>query len=161
MLRLIPAPLHRAALRVAHRLRHRYRRWSGKPLVGCSVVVCDFDGAILLARHSYGPKVWSLPGGGIGAGEEPEAAARREVREEVGITLSQVTALGTIEEEISGVPHIAHLFHAMVDARPQADNREVVEARFFPPHSLPEPLGELTRSRLAMYRERKRERRGS
>ncbi|MEO1490133.1 MAG: NUDIX domain-containing protein [Pseudomonadota bacterium] len=154
MLNWIPARLHRALLPLAHRIRHRWRRWRGVRLRGCSVVVTNLAGEVLLLRHSYGPKVWALPGGGINAGEEPEAAARREVCEELGLTLASVTSLGEIEEEISGSPHTAYLFTATTGARPQPDEREVIEARFFPSHSLPEPLGRITRSRIEIWRAR-------
>ncbi|QUL37866.1 NUDIX hydrolase [Erythrobacter sp. JK5] len=152
--RLLPAPIHRALLPIAHRIRHRWRLWRKAELVGCCVVIGDRTGNVLLLRHSYGPQVWALPGGGIGAGEEPEDAARREVREELGIALDAMQSLGTIEEEISGSRHRAHLFAATSDARPRPDLREVVEARFFPTHSLPEPLGRITRERIDIWRRR-------
>lgn len=152
--RLLPAPLHRALLPLAHRVRHRWRKLRGVPFSGVSVVITDLSGEVLLLRHSYGPKVWALPGGGMDAGEEPEAAARREVREELGIELGALTAIGTLEEQLSGSPHTAHLFAATCNAWPVPDLREVVDARFFPSHSLPEPLGEVTRRRLAAWRER-------
>ena len=145
--------------RIAHRLRHRYRSWRKIPLAGCSVIVTDLHGAILLIRHSYGPSVWCLPGGGMDRGESPEQAARREVEEETGIRLGKLTSFGVIEEQVSGSPHTAHLFAGIADSRPVADGREVVEARFFPPHSLPEPLSGFTRSRLAIWRARKLEQR--
>lgn len=154
MFRLIPRPLHRAILRVAHRVRHRWRQWRKTPIEGCSVVISDLSGAVLLLRHSYGPDVWSLPGGGLKSQEIAESAARREVREELGIELATMTALGTITETISGAPHTAHLFAAQVAEHPQPDRREVIEARYFPAHSLPEPLGELARKRIAIWRER-------
>jgi len=158
MLRLIPAPIHRALLRLAHDFRHRYRAWRKQPIIGCSVVVTDYQGSILLLRHSYGPPVWSLPGGGIKGGETPEQAARREVMEELRIELGDLLALGIVEEQISGSPHTSHLFEAVASVGPRPDQREVVDARFFPGHSLPEPQGELTRRRLAIWRERRMQR---
>lgn len=154
MFQLIPAPLHRALLPLAHAVRHRWRLWSKTPLSGCSVVITDLADQVLLLRHSYGPKVWALPGGGVKRGEDPALAAKREVAEELGITLGTIHSLGTIEEVISGAHHTAHLFAARAADHPVPDRREVIEARFFPAHSLPEPLGELTRRRLKVWRER-------
>lgn len=150
----IPAALHRALLPLAHRLRHRWRRWRKAPIAGVSVVITNLTGDVLLLKHSYGPDVWSLPGGGIGRGEDPLAAARREVREELGVELARIEAIGTLDEVLSGSPHTAHLFAGVCDQRPQPDGREVIEARFFPSHSLPEPLGRTTRARIAVWRAR-------
>lgn len=154
MLQLIPASLHRALLPLAHAVRHRWRVWRKTPLAGCSVIITDLNDQVLLLRHSYGPKVWALPGGGLNRDEAPEAAALREVREELGITLGNLRALGTIEEVISGAPHTAYLFAGSAAEHPEPDQREIIEARFFPAHSLPEPLGDLTRRRLQIWRER-------
>lgn len=152
--KLLPAPLHRALLPFAFNARHRWRRWRKVKLAGCCVVISNLSGGVLLLRHSYGPKVWALPGGGIERGEDPENAARREVQEELGMTLGAMQSIGVVEEEVSGSQHTAHLFAAICDARPRPDKREVVEARFFPPHSLPEPLGRITRARIEMWRKR-------
>lgn len=151
---LLPASLHRALLPWAHRLRHRWRRWRKTPIAGVSVIVTNLSGDVLLLKHSYGPAVWSLPGGGLRRGEDPEAAARREVREELAIDLARLDAIGTLEEVLSGSPHTAHLFAAACNQHPQPDRREVTEARFFPSHSLPEPLGETTRARIAAWKSR-------
>ena len=150
--KLLPAPLHRALLPLAFRIRHRWRRWRKAELAGCCVVISDLAGGVLLLRHSYGPQVWALPGGGIGKGEDPQHAARREVQEELGMKLGKLHDLGTIQEEVSGSLHTAYLFAATCDARPKPDKREVVDARFFPTHSRPEPLGRITRQRLDIWR---------
>jgi ADP-ribose pyrophosphatase YjhB (NUDIX family) len=155
MLRLIPRPLHRAALQLAHAARHRWRRFARTPLAGVSVLVTDFDGRLLLVRHSYGPAGWALPGGGMGRGEEPLEAARREVREEVGCTLDRVEVFERIEETISGSPHTAWLVTGRTQDHPRPDRREVIEARFFPLHSLPEPLTPLSRKRVAAWKARR------
>ncbi|SHN59755.1 NUDIX hydrolase [Erythrobacter sanguineus] len=151
---LLPAPLHRALLPLAHGMRHSWRRWRKVPIAGVSIIITNLGGDVLLLRHSYGPDVWGLPGGGINRGEEPEAAARREVREELGIELARLEPIGTLEEVLSGSPHTAHLFAAICNQHPRPDGREVVEARFFPSHSLPEPLGRTTRARIAAWKAR-------
>lgn len=155
MFRLIPPALHRFILRIAHRLRHRWRSWRKSPINGCSVIVTNMEGSILMLRHSYGSGAWSLPGGGIGRRENAEDAARREVREELGIELGELTAIGVIEEVISGSPHTAHVFSAIALFHPKPDRREVIEAHFFPRHSLPEPQSDLTRARMALWRARR------
>ena len=154
MANFLPAPLHRALLPLAHRVRHGWRKLRRTPIAGVSVVVTNLQGDVLLLRHSYGPKVWALPGGGLKRGEDPEACARREVQEELGLELGAVKPVGTLEEVLSGAPHTAHLFHGTCNARPRPDGREVIEARFFPSHSLPEPLGSVTRRRIAAWRGR-------
>jgi len=154
MANILPASLHRALLPLAHALRHRWRLWRKTPIAGVSVIVTNLGGDVLLLKHSSGPAVWSLPGGGLGRGEEPLAAARREVREELGVDLARLEPVGTLEEVLSGSPHTAHIFTGVCDRQPQPDRREVTEARFFPSHSLPEPLGETTRKRIAVWRGR-------
>jgi 8-oxo-dGTP pyrophosphatase MutT (NUDIX family) len=154
MPQFLPASLHRALLPLAHRVRHVWRRWRKAPIAGVSVIVTNLSGDVLLLKHSYGPDVWSLPGGGLGKGEDPLEAARREVREELGLELPRIEAIGTLEEELSGSPHTAHLFAATCDRQPRPDGREVVVARFFPSHSLPEPLGRHTRARIAAWKAR-------
>lgn len=152
MLHLIPRSLHRALLPIAHRVRHRWRKLTRTRLAGVSVFVTDFEGKLLLVRHSYGPGGWALPGGGMGLREDPEDAARREIAEEVGCALEGVRVLQQSEETISGSPHTSWLIAARTRDRPRPDRREVIEARFFPTHSLPEPLTPLTRTRIAAWR---------
>ncbi len=154
MLHLVPAPIHRALMPLAHFARHNWRRWRKTPIAGVSVIITNLGGDVLLLKHSYGPQVWSVPGGGLGRGEDPQAAARREVFEELGMELTRIDLVGTLDEVLSGSPHTAYIYAAVCDRQPRPDGREVTEARFFPSHSLPEPLGETTRARIAVWRSR-------
>lgn len=152
MLRLIPAPLHRLLLPLAYRLRQWHRRTFRPNLQGCSIIATDLEGRLLLVRQSYGPQGWCLPGGGMRRSEDPAAAARRELREETGCEARSLALITTIEEELAGAPHRTHLFAAKVDEAPRPDGREVLEARFFPTHSLPEPLESFARRRIEAWK---------
>lgn len=63
--------------------------------VGAYAVVTDDDGRILLAHWNEGRRAaWTLPGGGLEPGEDPDHAVRREVREETGYKVSVDRLLG-------------------------------------------------------------------
>ena len=147
-----PRVLPRAALRLAHRLRNRWRKMVKAHIAGVSVFVTDLEGRLLLVRHSYGPGGWALPGGGMKRGEAAEAAAQREVAEEVGCRIEGARVLERLEETLSGSPHTAWLVAGRTLDRPTPDKREILEARFFPTHSLPEPLTPLTRRRIEAWK---------
>lgn len=58
---------------------------------------CERDGAVLLTRVSPdgpGGGLWTLPGGGLDFGEDPEAGAIREVREETGYDAALTALVG-------------------------------------------------------------------
>lgn len=120
-------------------------------LSGVSVMLSDQDGRLLLVRHSYGPDCWSLPGGGIDGRESAEVAARREMREELGIELSALRSLGTLEETLSGTFHKAYVFAARTSHEIVPDGREIAEARFFSIDTLPDGIGAIARRRIKRF----------
>jgi 8-oxo-dGTP pyrophosphatase MutT (NUDIX family) len=97
---------------------------------------------VLLVRHTYGPKRWELPGGARHRREEPAAAARREMREELGADLPDWEALEPIEIRLGRAEVTLRPFLAQVEQlEPRRDDVEIAEARFFRLGALPAPLG--------------------
>jgi ADP-ribose pyrophosphatase YjhB (NUDIX family) len=148
MLHLIPAPLHRALLKWAHRARKRWFRWARPQTGGVAVVALDEEDRVFLVRHSYGSGRWCLPGGGLRRGEDPERCARREMREELGVALESVELAVRFEETLYGAPHRAFVFTARFAGDPRIDGREVIDSGWFALDALPADLVSFAALRL-------------
>lgn len=138
MLHVIPAPLHRALYRIADRTRRVWWRVAKTQRNSAFVIAFDAHGQVLLVRHSYGPPVWTLPGGGIARGEKPAVAASREFAEELGCALADLKPLTRFVRTTSGSEDERHIFTAQLAGTPVADRREIVEVALFTPGGLPE-----------------------
>lgn len=90
-------------LRVADTLRRLVWRLFGPRTIGVRGLVVDEEGRVLLVRHTYGKPTWHLPGGGVKRRESLVQALARELREEVGVTITgPVRLLGTYSNMTEG-----------------------------------------------------------
>jgi 8-oxo-dGTP pyrophosphatase MutT (NUDIX family) len=87
--------------------------------------------ALLLVRQSYRAE-WNFPGGSIRKGETPEAAARRELMEEIGLAASRLVPAGAASGLWDGRRDRVHFFKMQLDQPPKLhlDNREIIAAKF-------------------------------
>ena len=124
---------HRLLLRIAYRVLSWLPRLRRRRRQGVAVAVWDHD-EVLVVRHSYRPGYF-LPGGNAGRGESLLDAARRELREEVGID-AEPDALVPVYTTAW-----VRVFEYCPCHRPEVriDNREIVEARFVRPPDLERP----------------------
>lgn len=102
------------------------------------------DGRVVFVRHTYGDRrSWELPGGRLGRREDPEAAVRREMREELGVELDGLRAVARVEVSGSHKRTLLHCFEGTVGggAPLLVDPGELAEVRWAAPGAPPRPLG--------------------
>jgi 8-oxo-dGTP diphosphatase len=95
-----------------------------------ALVAIHVGQTLLLLRSSY-RLAWNFPGGTIRAGETPDAAAKRELVEEIGLPVHHLIPAGQAEGIWDGRRNRVHFFELHLDHPPELrlDNREIVSAR--------------------------------
>jgi 8-oxo-dGTP diphosphatase len=107
-------------------------------IVSAGAVIVNEQGHVLLLKHVFRTgSGWGVPGGFIDADEQPEAALRRELQEEVGLVLGNV--------KIAFARTFSHrqvelVFHCQTDGEAHPRGLEVKSAAWFPPDALPKEL---------------------
>lgn len=102
-------------------------------------VVIEQQGRVLLGRRGEGtrePGKWSFPAGFVERGERVEDAARREVREEVGLVVTLGPLLGLYSE--TGETVVLAVYAAVTATGEPAANDDLVAVGWFDLHALPE-----------------------
>jgi ADP-ribose pyrophosphatase YjhB (NUDIX family) len=125
------------------KLPRRLRRWIVRVVVPTysvgSICVVERDAEVLLVRLAY-RDAWGLPGGLLERGEQPAAAAVREVAEETGLAVELIG-----DPTVQAEPKLRRL-DVVFRARPAAGvdpssarvrSKEIVEVRWFPRDDLP------------------------
>jgi len=143
--------LQRVAYRVAYRLLGAYAYLLHPRANGVKCVLVHGD-EVVLVRHTYGPRrVWQFPGGGLRRNEAALDAARREMREELGLRDLAFEPLTTIELElVHRRVSIAVTRAELPDTVLDPDPVEIAEARFFAHDALPAPLGQEVKAVVKM-----------
>lgn len=138
------ALVHRLLLDIFARLPRSVRRRVVRVIapsysVGAICVVARDDGRIILIRQRYRNR-WGLPGGLLARGEQPGDAARREVKEEIGIEVELTSEPAVVVEPRTRRVDIIYRARPVEgdDATPVPTSPEITAAEWFALDALPE-----------------------
>ena len=102
--------------------------------VSAAGVITNEKGEVLLLNHVLRPvSGWGIPGGFLNFGEQPEAAFRREIREETGLDLRNVT----LYRSRTLKRHIEIIFLAKAVGEASVNSREIIELGWFTVENMP------------------------
>ena len=122
-------------MRLAYRLRLAWW-YVRRPTIHGSYIALWQGERVLLIRNSY-RRYLSFPSGGRGRGETLLDTARRELREEVGITalVDELAYCGEFVHHNSYAEDHGHVFELRCASAPEVrvDRREVIWAEFLAP----------------------------
>ncbi|GGD25807.1 NUDIX hydrolase [Pontibacillus salipaludis] len=118
-------------------------------LPGSAVIIINEEGKLLLQHRRDGE--WGLPGGLMELGESLEDTARREVKEETGLTLGDLELLDVFSgpeyylklrngDELYSITSVYVTYNPSGNIR--VDESESIDLTYFPIHELPEGLNE-------------------
>ncbi len=118
------------------------------PILGVEVAIVRSGQILLTKREDF--EVWCLPGGHIDAGESAAQAAVREAREETGldVQLERLVGVYSMPRWRAGGAHIVVFAARPVGGMLELQEGEVIEAHYFDPDALPEPLFGWHRQRI-------------
>lgn len=92
------------------------RRYPTRPVVGVGAIVID-EGKVLLVRRGHEPLrgYWSIPGGGVNAGEKLEEAVCRELQEETGLIGEPLFLAAVFERVTPDAGGITEYHYVLID----------------------------------------------
>ncbi|HEY2847966.1 MAG TPA: NUDIX domain-containing protein [Pyrinomonadaceae bacterium] len=110
------------------------RRLQSKFTVSVTGIITNEKGEVLLLDHLLRPHSgWGPPGGFVERGEQPEAALRREIKEETTLDLADVRLIRTRTFK----RHIEIIFTAKAVGEARVVSREIRGLQWFAIDSMP------------------------
>jgi len=108
---------------------------------GVNVIIKNGKGEILLTKREDF-EIWCLPGGGINNEELAVDAAKREIKEEVGLIIGVIDLVGIYQrkEWLNGNDEILVFRANKIRGELKIDPNEVLEAKWFALEEVPKEL---------------------
>jgi len=138
---------------VWRRLPKRVRRWGvllteARFTVTTGAVIVDEQSRVLLLQHRFrAGSGWGIPGGFMRAGEQPEAALRRELREELGAELENLEL--SFVHALESYQQVELIFRCRIRGEVFPQAVEVQRAAWFAMNELPAGLSAGQRALIA------------
>ena len=105
---------------------------------GVKCVLTNSD-EILMLKKTFGSTKWVFPGGAVKDGEDKKHACIREIKEDLGVILSDVSYLGCFTQNVHHRKETMHCFSAHVKSKEMSLAQDrVQEAGWFKLSKLPE-----------------------
>ena len=105
--------------------------------VSVAAIITNDRNEILLLNHVLRPvSNWGIPGGFVEAGEQPDAAVRREIREETGLELTTLEMLRVRTTK----RHVEILFRAAATGKGEVKSLEINALGWFEIDKMPERM---------------------
>jgi ADP-ribose pyrophosphatase YjhB (NUDIX family) len=147
--RFIPGAVRRRLVRIGQ------RRFT----VTAGAFVFDDQDRILLLEHEFRPDSrWGIPGGFLNKGEQPEAALRRELKEEVALDVKDVEFL--FARTLRRPRQVEIHFSCKTSGNPTPSSFEIRKAGWFAPDDLPDELSSDQRKLIKRVLDVREKRRG-
>jgi 8-oxo-dGTP diphosphatase len=120
------------------------REFPEVPLVGVGAIIIE-DARVVLVKRAHPPlqAQWSIPGGVLEVGELVREAARREAREETGLTVEPGELLGVYDRVLRNAEQRVQYHYVLIDflcrrvAGDLAAASDAAEVRWFTQEELP------------------------
>ena len=107
--------------------------------IGVKCLIQNQNSEYLLIKTTYSGDYWTIPGGGCYRKESLEDTAMREVKEEVGVHITELKQLGSYVSEAEYKKDTVYLYTAKTQQAEIIRNpREIAEAKWFSKDSIPQ-----------------------
>lgn len=143
--------MNNSLLALGHVVRNQLWKVFRSITIGVRVIALKGD-EVLVVWHTY-RNYWYFPGGGLKSGETIQEAARRELYEETGFVIGDISLLGLYTDFSDGrSDHIVVLYG---DVRYKCDkyakSDEIAKIEFFPLDNLPDNILPGCKDRIQEY----------